>query len=221
MAGPLANLWIGIDLTSILFTPGLVEHDLWRLIVFSGTFCLIASVHNLLPFQIEDRACSDGARILQFATRSMIVYVHLALKGVQMSFITPPRARDFDLATLQRASEVHTDDLTGIHLRICTSHHFRECGKTTEAIECFSAGKPSTTSIRSIFSRISHGLRLRQRLAEAGCSCDSSLVGSHGGQSWHPKDRSAGRCRLLAGEGVSGMDGRQAGRGSGHARQGR
>jgi hypothetical protein len=141
LAGPLATLWIGAGLVAILLNPGMVEHDAWRLVVLTGTFCIIGAMHNLLPFRLEEGAYSDGARILQIATRSGIVHVHRALKSVQLTLVTGMRPREWEMTTFQYAAELHPDDMTGLHLRVCSALHHRDCGNTAEAIEWLNAAE--------------------------------------------------------------------------------
>jgi hypothetical protein len=70
-AGPGANLLIGAAATwAVLHDRWGTYQQSWEFVAYTGAFCLIGAVLNLIPFLSEEGSYSDGARILQIATHS-------------------------------------------------------------------------------------------------------------------------------------------------------
>ncbi len=135
LAGPLVNLWLGCFTGVALLIPDAVDPDYRVLFELIATYSVIAAIHNMLPFRLEEGAYSDGARILQLATRSPIVDLHRALLGVQATLVTKRRPRDFNIHTIERAAALSPSDFTGVLLKLCGAHHYFDLGMYPRAAQ--------------------------------------------------------------------------------------
>jgi Zn-dependent protease len=73
-AGPFANICVGLlALWAALRAHGTFYAPTWEFLALIASFCLIAAVFNLFPFQAERGTYSDGARIFQLLTSGMKV----------------------------------------------------------------------------------------------------------------------------------------------------
>jgi Peptidase family M50 len=73
-AGPGANLLFGTAAAwAVLHDRWATYQQTWEFIAYTGAFCLIGAVLNLIPFLSEEGTYSDGARILQIATSSPLL----------------------------------------------------------------------------------------------------------------------------------------------------
>ncbi len=142
VAGPCANLLVG---TAAVWA---VVHDrwasypqTWELAAYTGAFCLIAAVLNLIPFLSEDGGYSDGARILQIVTRSPLDDFHRALASVASTGITSRRYRDLDIAQIERAAMLFPHDVRGLHLLLCACQYYEDCGQLPEASAALAAAQ--------------------------------------------------------------------------------
>ena len=70
-AGPGANLLFGAAaIWAVIHDRWGTYQQSWEFIAYTGAFCLIGAVLNLIPFRSREGGYSDGARILQIASRS-------------------------------------------------------------------------------------------------------------------------------------------------------
>jgi hypothetical protein len=134
-AGPLVNLWLGLGVAAALLVPDTIDPEYRVLFELIATYSLLAAIHNMMPFRLEKGAYSDGARILQVATNSPIVDLHRALLGVQATLVTGRRPRDYDIATIERASALFPTEFTGVHLKLCGAHHYIDLGLHDKAAQ--------------------------------------------------------------------------------------
>jgi tetratricopeptide (TPR) repeat protein len=135
LAGPLVNLWLGIGLAAVLLIPDAIDPEFRILFELMATYSVLAAIHNMMPFRLEEGAYSDGARILQVATNSPIVDLHRALLGIQATLVTKRRPRDYDIATIERAAALCPSEPRGVLLKLCGTHHYVDLGQHDKAAE--------------------------------------------------------------------------------------
>jgi Peptidase family M50 len=89
-AGPGANLLIGAAAVwAVIHDRWGTYQQTWEFIAYTGAFCLIGAVLNLIPFLSEEGSYSDGARMLQILTRSQLLVASPALAPASVAIATP------------------------------------------------------------------------------------------------------------------------------------
>jgi hypothetical protein len=133
-AGPFVTLATGsLALWLAISEPGdspLQLHGV--LALFAGWSLLLAAI-NVIPFQTVE-SYSDGAAIYQLLIGGPMADYHRTMAIIGSSLVTPMRARDFDIAAIQRASNLITQGVRGMLLRLYAYMYFLDQGKNAEAL---------------------------------------------------------------------------------------
>lgn len=138
-AGPLANVWLGLLITGLLFVPGALPRSGWEFFTMTSTLSLVAAMTNLLPFRTKEGAYSDGARMLQLLTNSPMLDLYRALASASSTLVTERRPRDFDLAAIERVSPLIQEDFLRLHLRMLAANCLEDRGEVAEACASLAA----------------------------------------------------------------------------------
>jgi len=133
-AGPFANIFFGlVALWAALQAKETFHPRTWEFLALTASFCLIAAVFNLFPFQAERGSYSDGARIFQLLTDSPVLELHRVSTGIASTLVTSRRPRDMDADAIQRAARRFPHELRGLNLQLCATHSFTDSGRLPEA----------------------------------------------------------------------------------------
>jgi hypothetical protein len=135
-AGPAASLLTAVVVTPLaLSAAGHAWAPGWEFLAVLATLSWIG-VSNLLPVRPEDKY-SDGAQIYQLLSNGPWADFHMAFSMVASSLATPLRARDFDVAVLERAAAFMPGDHRGMLLQLYLYMHHTDCGNIAEGLRHF------------------------------------------------------------------------------------
>jgi Zn-dependent protease len=136
-AGPVASLITAILATAFALTsPGNAWAPAWKFFSWLATFAWVSAVINCIPVRPQDQY-SDGAQIYQLLSNGPWADFHLAFSMVSSSLVTPLRARDFDVAVLNRAAAFMVTGQRGMLLNLFLYMHHCDCGRTEEGLRYF------------------------------------------------------------------------------------
>jgi uncharacterized membrane protein YhaH (DUF805 family) len=103
-AGPSVSIVTGLMSTAIvIMSVGSAWEDSWLILSRFATISLALGVFNLVPFRIG-AGYSDGAKLFQLLSSGLWCRYQLLLGMIYASTVTPIRARDFDIDTIQEAA---------------------------------------------------------------------------------------------------------------------
>jgi hypothetical protein len=135
--GALANLIVGsIALLSLLRASGSSYESYWDLLSQLTIFNFVFFAVNLIPAR-EAAAYSDGARIYQIVTGSMVEDYRRILSIAQAGSVTPIRPRDFDIELIDRIAATTAPGFDRVFLLLIASDYYFDRGETESAKEKF------------------------------------------------------------------------------------
>ena len=135
-AGPAASLLTAVVATPFaLYAAGHAWAPAWEFLAVLATLSWMG-VCNLIPVRPEDKY-SDGAQIHQLLSNGPWANFHMAFSMVASSLATPLRARDFDVAVLERAAAFMPRGQRGMLLHLYLYMHHTDCGNIAEGLRHF------------------------------------------------------------------------------------
>jgi hypothetical protein len=136
-AGPVASLITALIATAVALTaPGNAWAPAWKFLSALATLAWVSAVCNCIPMRPEHHY-SDGAQIYQLLSKGPWADFHMAFAMVGSSLVTPLRARDFDVAILNRAAACMVTGRRGMLLNLYLYMHHCDCGRTAEGLRYF------------------------------------------------------------------------------------
>jgi len=136
-AGPLINLYCGaiaLAFAYICSMPGNSSPQLAYPLALFGLYGVISFAVNLIPLR-SGTNYSDGAKIFQLLSNGPWADLHRAVSVVTSSLVTPLQPRDYDIATIQRASNGIREGNMGVLLRLWAHSHFLDRGLVAQAAQ--------------------------------------------------------------------------------------
>ena len=131
--GVLANLCVGsLALLGMLTAKGSVYEPAWY---FLGQIAIISFAFfavNLIPAK-ESAAYSDGARIYQILTGSVLEDYRRIVAMTQAMAVTPIRPRDFDIELIERIAATNTPSFDRVFLLLVASDCYFDRGQLEDA----------------------------------------------------------------------------------------
>jgi hypothetical protein len=132
-AGPFASIATGLMATGmIMMSVGSTWEGSWLLMSRFATISLVLGVFNLGPVRIG-AAYSDGAKLLQLMSSGLWCRYHLLLGMTYASTVTPIRARDFDIDTIQEAAGSVARGHDELFMHLCAYAYFLDRGELANA----------------------------------------------------------------------------------------
>jgi hypothetical protein len=123
-AGPLASIATGLMATAfVVMSVGTAWEDSWLILSKFATISLAVGIFNLVPFKIG-AGYSDGAKLLQLFSSGLWCRYHLLLGMTYASTVTPIRARDFDIDTIQEAAGSVARGHDELFMHLCAYAYF-------------------------------------------------------------------------------------------------
>jgi sterol desaturase/sphingolipid hydroxylase (fatty acid hydroxylase superfamily) len=148
-AGPVASLITAILATAVALTaPGHAWAPAWKFLSWLATFAWVSAIINCIPVRPQDQY-SDGAQIYQLLSNGPWADFHMAFSMVASSAVTPLRARDFDVAVLNRAAAFMVTGKRGMLLNLFLYVHHCDCGRTEEGLRYFEIAESMYPQIAS------------------------------------------------------------------------
>jgi hypothetical protein len=136
-AGPIANLITGAAAAAFAyFAVDRPWEAFWEYFALFATLSLIVFVTNLIPFR-PGALYSDGARIYQLFRLGPVSDYQRAVKSVTSTLVSPRRPRDYDIATILRASEYFGRGQQALTLRLWAMSHYKDIGADAMAATAF------------------------------------------------------------------------------------
>jgi hypothetical protein len=149
-AGPAASLLTAVVPTPLaLSAAGHAWAPAWEFLAVLATLSWMG-VFNLIPVRPEDNY-SDGAQIYQLLSKGPWADFHMAFSMVASSLATPLRARDFDVAVLERAAAFMPSGRRGMLLHLYLYMHHSDCGNIAESLRYFAIAE-------SMYPQVAAGL---------------------------------------------------------------
>ena len=134
--GPAASLLTAMVATPLaLSAAGHAWAPAWEFLAVLTTLSWMG-IFNLIPVRPEDKY-SDGAQIYQLLSKGPWADFHMAFSMVASSLATPLRARDFDVAVLERAAAFMPSGHRGMLLHLYLYMHHSDCGNSAEGLRYF------------------------------------------------------------------------------------
>lgn len=134
IGGPFGSLFAGIlGLLGALTAKGHPWESWWGCFSMLATLGFSAFVLNLVPMRPQGQY-SDGAHLYQLLSRGPWADVHMAFSMVGATLVTPLRARDFDIALLDRGAAFLQHGKEGMLLRLFKYLHHVDSGRIHEGI---------------------------------------------------------------------------------------
>jgi hypothetical protein len=132
-AGPAASLLTALVVTPLaLSAAGHAWAPAWEFLSVLATLSWLG-VCNLIPVRPEDNY-SDGAQIYQLLSNGPWADFHMAFAMVASTLATPLRARDFDVAVLERAAAFMPRGKRGMLLHLFLYMHHADRGNIAESL---------------------------------------------------------------------------------------
>lgn len=133
-AGPFVSIATGmIAAIAVTLCLGSPWQGSWLIMSRFATISLGVGIFNLIPFRIGSSGYSDGAKLLQLIKAGLWCRYHLLLGMTYASTVTPIRARDFDLATIQEAAGSIARGQDELFMHLCAYSHFFDKGELSNA----------------------------------------------------------------------------------------
>jgi hypothetical protein len=131
--GALANLFVGaIALLGVLTAKGSAYEHSWELLGQIATLNLAFFAVNLIPAQ-EAETYSDGARIFQILTSSVLEDYRRILAMARATSATPLRPRDFDIELIERIAATNTPRFDHSFLLLIACDYYVDRGQMESA----------------------------------------------------------------------------------------
>jgi hypothetical protein len=141
MGGPVASLAVGaIATTAALGAKGHAWEPYWAFLSMCAAMGWASFVTNLIPLKSAARY-SDGAQLHQLVSGGEWAHFHIAFAMVASSLVTPIRARDFNVSTINRAADFITQGERGLLLRLFACIHYLDVGRVPEALSSMQAAE--------------------------------------------------------------------------------
>lgn len=141
MGGPVASLAVGaIAMTAALSAKGHAWEPYWAFFGMCAAMGWASFVTNLIPLKSAARY-SDGAQLYQLMKGGEWAHFHLAFAMVASSLVTAIRARDFNIATINRAAHFIREGERGLLLRLFACIYYLDTGRIPEALVCMQAAE--------------------------------------------------------------------------------
>jgi hypothetical protein len=132
-AGPLVSIATGLLATAfVVMSVGSAWEDSWLILSRFATISLTLGIFNLVPFRIGP-GYSDGAKLLQLLSSGLWCRYHLLLGMTYASTVTPIRARDFDIGTIQEAAGSVARGHDELFMHLCAYAYFLDRGDLPNA----------------------------------------------------------------------------------------
>jgi len=132
-AGPLANLLMaGLTLGVAFSQDGDSPTTLTGWLVLIGMSNVVTGLLNFIPIHTGSNY-SDGAKIYQLLSRGPFADLHLALSVATSSLVTPLRPRDYDMQSIERASNGAAQGTQLILLKLLEYQHFLDSNQLPDA----------------------------------------------------------------------------------------
>jgi Zn-dependent protease len=133
-AGPCVSIATGlVAAIAVMMSLGNPWQGSWLILSRFATISLAVGIFNLIPFRIGSSGYSDGAKLLQLIKAGLWCRYHLLLGMTYASTVTPIRARDFDLATIQEAAGSIARGQDELFMHLCAYSHFFDKGELSKA----------------------------------------------------------------------------------------
>jgi hypothetical protein len=133
--GTLANLLVGaIALVGMVTAPGSIYESSWD---FLGQMAIVNFAFfavNLIPAQ-EAATYSDGARIYQILTGSVLEDYRRILAMSQATTVTPLRPKDFDIQLIERIAKTDAPSFDHAFLFLVAGDYYFERGEMESACQ--------------------------------------------------------------------------------------
>jgi Zn-dependent protease len=135
--GTLANLFVGsIALLGMLTAKGSHYEASWEFLGQLATINLVFFAGNLIPAQ-ETATYSDGARIYQILTGSVLEDYRRILAMAQATTVTLLRPKDFDIELVERIAATNTPSLDHTFLLLVACDYYFDGGEMESATRKF------------------------------------------------------------------------------------
>lgn len=123
-AGPFVSIATGIvAATGVSMSIGSAWEGSWQIVSNFATISLVMGIFNLFPFRIRN-GYSDGAKLVQLISSGIWCRYHLLLGMIYASGVTPIRARDFDIDTIQEAAGTVARGQDELFMHLCAYGYF-------------------------------------------------------------------------------------------------
>ena len=133
-AGPFVSITTGvIAAIAVMMSLGSPWQESWLILSRFATISLAVGIFNLIPFRIGSSGYSDGAKLFQLIKSRLWCRYHLLLGMTYASTVTPIRARDFDLATIEEAAGSIARGQDELFMHLCAYSHFFDNGELSNA----------------------------------------------------------------------------------------
>jgi Zn-dependent protease len=131
--GTLANLFVGaIALLGVLTAKGSSYEPSWEFLSQVATINFAFLLVNLIPAQ-ESATYSDGARIYQIITGSVLEDYRRILAMAQATTVTPLRPKDFDIELIERVSATNAPSFDHSFLLLIACDYYFDKGQVESA----------------------------------------------------------------------------------------
>lgn len=132
-AGPAASLLTGgMALALLVSAPGSSWEPGWYFMAVFATLSLVMGLLNLIPFRIGG-GYSDGAKLYQLASSELWTDYHRVQAAVYAGWVTPLRARDFDVAAIRRTAGTIARGTDEVVFNLMAVSHAFDCGRMDES----------------------------------------------------------------------------------------
>lgn len=136
-AGPFVNLLTGAVAAALAWSAvGAPWWFLWEYFALFATISLVAAVVNLIPLRPEG-LYSDGARILQIFRGGPLYDYQRSARIASGGRVSAIRPRDFNVASIHRASAHFTTGEVGLLLRLWATEYYLDHGDSPHARVAF------------------------------------------------------------------------------------
>ena len=133
-AGPIFSLMTGLaGAVATQSVVGTVYAANWQFFAFLSTFGFISFIVNLLPLR-PDALYSDGARIYQLLSGGQWRDLHRAMQIPAATTVTPLRARNYDIAAIERSSKWLARGKQALLLRLLATSYYFDSSRPAEAL---------------------------------------------------------------------------------------
>lgn len=185
--GTLANLLVGGGaFLGVLTAKGSPYESCWDFLAQLATLNLAFFAGNLIPVQ-EASAYSDGARIYQILSGSVLEDYRRILAMSQATTVTPLRPRDFDIDLIEKITLTNAPSFDQVFLLLVASDYYFDSGQLESARQKTRAAEALRDEQASYWAENCGSIVLRAAcLLEDRAMAEKWWQRSSNAKSWNP-----------------------------------